>query len=378
MHITSPLSEDRAGALPAGGGARGGADGQDALEHEAATWAVRRHGGLDVEGYARLQAWLAADPAHAAALDTMAATLQGVRHLPAQDVARLRAALPDQMGRAAPQPSFWNARLRPFVPHTAAAMLALAVVGAGWFGWWLQPTFEQAYASQRGQQIVTTLPDDAAAGSTVQLDTATRIQARLYRNRREVVLSGGQAMFAVHSDPGRPFLVIAGDLRITVVGTRFSVRHTTDGVDAGRTVVAVEEGRVRVERQSASASGGARASVPQGAPAVVELTAGQMLEGPGQQDPDSGVGTVTSIAPAAVAQWRSGRISFDRTPLVQALAEFERYGPTGLVVRDPAVAALPVGGSYGLRQHQRFAEFLPQLLPVRLVQQGGVTEIVAR
>lgn len=360
---TSVHSLDHAArGLPAG---QGVGDEEEALEHAAATWAVRRHGGLDAQGQAALQAWLAADPRHAPALDAMAATLHGVRNMPAHDATRLRAARPR---REAARKGFWQGRVRPLVPHAAAALVAVAVVGGGWFGWWLQPTFEQAYASQRGQQLVATLPDDAAAGSTVQLDTATRLTARLFRDRREVALADGQAMFAVHPDPGRPFHVLAGGLRITVLGTRFSVRHTADGVGAGRTVVAVEEGRVRVERQ---AGGG------QQAPATVELTAGQMLEGAAAQD--AGIGTVTSVAPASVAQWRSGRVSFDRTPLAQALAEFERYGPTGLVVRDPAVAALPVGGSYSLRQHQRFAEFLPHLLPVRLVpQQGGSTEIVAR
>ena len=42
------------------------------------------------------------------------------------------------------------------------------------------------------------------------------------------------------------------------------------------------------------------------------------------------------------------------------------------------MAALPVGGSYSLRQWQRFAEALPQALPVRLVRRGDVTEVVAR
>ena len=37
-------------------------------------------------------------------------------------------------------------------------------------------------------------------------------------------------------------------------------------------------------------------------------------------------------------------------PLAQALAEFERYGDTGLVVRDPAIAALKVHGSFELQQ----------------------------
>jgi transmembrane sensor len=380
---------DCSGAAPEGERARGQAPEeapQEALERQAATWAVRHHGGLDPDGLARLQAWLSADPRHLRAFDAMSATLRGVRQMPAQDAARLRAGLPESVvprrssakPSATKPPAWWS--LRPFVPHAAAAVVVLALAGAGWFSWWQQPTFAKSYATQRGQQLLATLPDDAAAGSTVQLDTGTRVHARLFRNRREVELRDGQAMFAVHADKDRPFHVFAGGLRITVVGTRFSVRHTQTGIDAGRTVVAVEEGQVRVERAQAAGSGaGASGSqAPAQQATSVELHAGQMLEGSGGADGGPELGTVRTVAPQAVAPWRNDRISFSQTPLAQALAEFERYGNTGLVVRDPAVAALPVGGSYSLRQHQRFAEFLPQLLPVRLVQRNGVTEIVAR
>jgi transmembrane sensor len=236
------------------------------------------------------------------------------------------------------------------------------------------------------QQLKASLPDaaqqSAAPGSVLQLDTATQIQVRLYRDRREVHLQSGQAMFAVHSDPQRPLHVVAGALHITVVGTRFSVRHTGTGLDAGQTVVAVEEGRVRVERRRPGADSTDGTEAPQdlaastGAPAdhPVELTAGQAVVA----DAQGRIGPVATLATNAIAPWRDGRLSFDQTPLAQAIAEFERYGRTGLVVRDPAVAALPVGGSYSLQQWRRFAETLPQVLPVRLVRRGEVTEVVAR
>lgn len=354
------------------------AQGQDALDLDAATWAARQRNGLSTEDRADLQAWLDADPRHAAALADMAATVEQVRRLPAGDVAALKRGLP----ATAPTPSAtvpntrqrtrgrpgWRASLGPLLAPAAVAVLVVALVGAGWTGWesWRSlPTFEQAFATERGQQIVATLPDDPARGSTVQLDTATRLEARLFRSRREVHLQEGQALFSVHADQDRPFHVWAGNLHITVVGTRFSVRHTTAGLDAGHTVVSVEEGHVRVVR---TARDGPTSDAP------VDLVAGQMLVG----DDSGRIGPVTRLSPAAIAPWRSGRINFDNTPLAQALAEFERYRSTGLVIKDPAVAQLPVGGSYSLQQFGRFAEALPLVLPVRLVPQGDVTEIVLR
>lgn len=329
------------------------------IQAEAALWLTRRRAGMDARQAADLEAWLAADPRHSRACDEMAATLGALQALPAHAVDALRA------GIARP-PSARTHRLSSlaaWLPRMATPVLVASVLGAAGYGWWRMPTFEQAYATTRGQQVLATLPD-AAQGSTVQLDTSTRINARLFHGRREVQLLEGQAMFAVHSDSSRPFHVLAGGVRITVVGTRFSVRHTRSGLGAGQTVVSVEEGQVRVQREATAGS----------TAAAIDLRAGQSVAADGNGD----LGTVTAVPPAAVAPWRDGRVSFDNTPLAQALAEFERYGSTGLVVRDPALARLPVGGSYGLRQFRHFADTLPQVLPVRLEQRGDVTEIVAR
>lgn len=348
------------------------ARGQDPLDVAAATWALRRRNGLDAAGEAELADWLQADPRHAEALDDMARGLDDLQHLPDDEIASLKAALTDAPlpetlcpARAPASPMRWWQGLQlNWLPQAALAATVCVLCGSVWLGWqhWQeQPVFAQAYATARGQQLNVALPDAPLQGSSLQLDTASRAEVSLYRDRREVRLSEGQAMFVVHPDASRPFHVWAGGLQITVVGTRFSVRHSAQGQDAGQTVVEVEEGRVRV----APALPGQ---------AAVELVAGQRVAADGH----GGLGAVASKSPGAVAPWRSGRVSFDQTPLAQAIAEFERYGSTGLVVRDPAVAVLPVGGSYSLKQHRQFAEALPHLLPVRLVRRGELTEVVAR
>jgi transmembrane sensor len=128
-------------------------------------------------------------------------------------------------------------------PCLAAAVLAL--VGGGWLGWshWRsQPLFSEHYATVRGQALQVRLPD----GSQMLLDDASQAQVQLFRGRREVRLLEGQALFHASADAQRPFEVRAGHTLVTVLGTRFSVRHTRAGLDAGQTVVEVESGRVRV------------------------------------------------------------------------------------------------------------------------------------
>lgn len=355
---------------------------QDPLDVAAATWAARRRNGLDARGTAALQDWLGADPRHAQALAEMEQTLGALAQVPPPERAALRTcrtahgdvtacatvAAPAKRSARAARPTrvSWFAQ-------AALALVLLLAVGGGWLGWdrWQgQPQFAQFFSTERGQLLSVTLPDAASGGSTLQLDTATRLQARLYRSHRDLRLADGQAMFSVHADPARPFQVRAGAVRVTAVGTRFAVRHTASGIDAGKTVVSVEEGRVLVSALAPDDDG--RPTLAH--QAAVELGAGQML----QAGPDGRLGPAMPVAATAIAPWRSGRISFEHTPLREALAEFERYGRTGLVVTDPAVAALPVGGSYQLRQFQQFARALPEILPVRLVPSGDSMEIVAR
>lgn len=372
-----PATDDHAPRPPRQGGARKdervSGDALDAeladlsaAEAQALRWLVRREDGLDAASEAGFQAWLHADPAHRAAFDDLAGAWQGVDAIPAEGVARLRAGVPAR-GPAAPparhaKPS-GRAGWFAWAPGALAAGVVVAMLGGGgWLGWnhWQQQAvFSQHYAAARGQQLETRLPD----GSTLRLDTASQADVTLYRQRREVRLPEGQVMFSVQGDKARPFDVLAGPLRITVVGTRFSVRYTPS-LGSRQVQVAVEEGHVRVARADAAGPGAD----------AVELTAGQAVAADGQ----GRLGPVVPVAAQGIAPWRGHRVNFDNTPLAAALAELERYGDTGLRVRDPAVAALRVTGSVDLRRVGDFARSLPHVLPVRLVPREGVDEVVAK
>ncbi len=362
--------------------------GQDPLEVEAIGWMVRRQDGLTAEEEAELQEWLERDPEHAKALEQAEGVWGRMDELPEEGVDALKAGLPpsaegpaplalppiahpaaaDERRRPAGAPSSpgrraWLANLGWLVPQAGVAAVALGVVGSGWYGWniWQQqPTFTQSLATARGEQRQLALPD----GSTLWLDTATQVEISLYRQRREVRLLEGQAFFSVQHNSAQPFDVLAGATRVTVVGTRFSVRNTRSGLgEEGQVSVAVEQGRVRVA---------SRQRTQELAGAAVELVAGQSVS----TDASGLPGPVQHEA-APAANWREGRVSFNGSTLAQAVAEFERYGDTGLVIRDPAVGALKVHGSFELRQLAAFARALPRVLPVRLVPKDGKTEITA-
>src|SRR5690606_5015875 len=115
-------------------------------------------------------------------------------------------------------------------PAAAAAMLA-ATLGAGV---WISrtpadpgppPVREAApaakrYATKVGERLNVRLED----GSIVALNTATVLEVAYSPGRRDVRLVRGQALFEVARNHDRPFIVTAGDRRVTALGTAFDVR----------------------------------------------------------------------------------------------------------------------------------------------------------
>ncbi len=332
---------------------------KDRIDCEALDWLVRSQGAPDAATLQALRAWRDADPQHAAALVRWQQEWSALDALPAAAVQHLRAGLMQDKARARalarPRARSWG--WGQGTATAASVCLVVAATAMGYHHWQQQPVYEQALATGLGQQSEVHLPD----GSTLRLDTNTRLDVTFRRQRREVVLPEGQAVFKVQGDAARPFDVLAGPLRITVVGTRFSVRYTP-GVpgDAG-VRVAVEEGRVRVARADDAE------------PQVIELTAGQQVS----SGADGRLAAIAAVPAAGIAPWRDGRVSFDDTPLSQALAEFARYGSTQLVVRDPGVGALRLTGTFDPRRLDNFTRSLPSVLPVQLRAHGAVTEIVA-
>lgn len=338
------------------------------LRQQALDWLVRRKdAGWTAQDEAHFQDWLNADPRHAdsyalcderwSQLDTMPADLvAGMRRKLSADKAQASAAA----GRS--QPS----RRRFLAWPTASALTMAALGGVGYMAWQhlqAQPLSVQAYQTERGQQRNIALAD----GSRLRLDTATRLEVRMFRQRREVHLLDGQAVFEVQHD-GRPFHVLAGHHRVTVVGTRFSVRYTP-GIPGNEGVqVAVEEGKVRVAALQA-------AEVESGS---YDLQSGSLLSS-GQQiaaDDQGSLGEVSSVSADGIAPWREQRVSFVDVPLSQALAELERYRPMGLLVRDAGVAALRLSGTFDPMAVVALHKALPRVLPVRLLERNGITEVV--
>jgi transmembrane sensor len=212
------------------------------------------------------------------------------------------------------------------------------------------------YRSQIGAIEIVTLAD----GTKVTLNTNSAVHVALSAMERRVDLIDGEAFFEVAKDTRRPFVVSAGGKLIIAVGTKFSVlRGVLD------TRVVVTEGRVKVEEMHGSVIPG---------PAT-ELPAGSIARA-------GSAGVLVNHATVAEAEtymsWRSGYIALRDTELAVAVTEFNRYNRKQLVIADPSIAQLRIGGNLRAQNVEAFVRVLEEGFPVRAEDEGDRIVLRAR
>lgn len=196
----------------------------------------------------------------------------------------------------------------------------------------------EVYATLIGEQETVTLPD----GSTVLLNTASRIQVMYSAEARRVALSDGQALFEVEKG-ATPFIVEAGGSQTTALGTAFEVYLPAEGVR-----VTLIEGSVNV------------------------FAAGEdTLLVPGDQLSLAGQGrSVTRVDPGRALSWQSGMITFMDVTLAEAAAEMNRYSETKVQI-EGRVAEERLSGVFRAGDQEGFVAALEGVLSVDAEQRGG-------
>ena len=325
------------------------------IDEEAATWVWRMEPGAytaaDEQAY---QAWLRQDPRHQAALDEMRRVWGALDHLAEVRREEKIATFTDAARRHA------RAGRRRWLWAAAAAL----VVIAGGLAWLWPGSERQTLATAVGQHRDFRLAD----GSVVALNTNSIVEVDLGRTARHVQLRQGEAHFQVAHDRARPFLVQAGDAVVRAVGTEFAVRLRGDQ----HVEVMVNEGRVEVQTTPAAAGA---ASAPARPPTVHALAAGEQLS-------TATPGAVVAVSPGELSSelaWRQGAIVFDNEPLAEAVTEIERYTNTRIVVSDPEVRSLRLGGRFRTDDLPGFLDGLQTALPVSVRRgDGGVVYVEPR
>lgn len=230
--------------------------------------------------------------------------------------------------------------LRPVSRRTwlvgTAAGLAASVAGLA-----IMVDRAEPYATVVGEIRRVPLAD----GSVATINTASRIEVALTTNEREVRLTEGEAWFEVAKDRERPFVVLAGPIRVVAVGTAFSVRRNVDTTD-----VLVTEGVVEL-----SVGGARTALISAGNRATIDLRHEVVERRPIQDD-----------AIERTLAWRSGRLFFVDEPIGDAVAEINRYNRRKIVLRNPELSRHRFDGVLHTDEPDSFARSVAQSFDVEV------------
>ncbi|HKZ11006.1 MAG TPA: FecR domain-containing protein [Rhodanobacteraceae bacterium] len=335
------------------------------IERTASIWLARRDaGGWSDRQQTALNAWLAESVAHRVAFLRLQAAWEETARLKAFAAGGSATGVPAR-GEWAHSPYFASPvggdlparfgrdarkhgrRRWPLFAGIAASLLAIAAV-AGGLAWSHYTRVETgAWRTALGAQQVVQLPD----GSTATLGSDTGLRMAFSRSERDLDLARGEAFFDVAHDAARPFVVHVEGYRVTAVGTRFDVRRGHDD----KLRVVVTRGLVRLQSTNDPAQAGTM--LPAGSIAMID-------------DTDVLVQQVPLDEARERLSWRDGYAVFHGTPLAEAVGEFNRYNARKIVIADPSLDALRVGGNFRLDNSAAFVRLMQEVFPVQAAQHG--------
>ncbi|MEJ1963534.1 MAG: FecR domain-containing protein [Gammaproteobacteria bacterium] len=302
---------------------------RQALEQAAAAWNVMDSlaGLLDPHETASSAA---ASAGQAAPEATMAASASGRQTTPA--VAKSASAFEADTARRASRYGFSPARMT----VAALVVLVVAVIAYRFLPGALRPDVPTIrYSTAVGEIKTVTLPD----GSEVRLNTNSAVRVA-FPGKARVIQLDGEAYFKVAPDPQRPFVVYAGRFSVKALGTAFAVHALENGVDLTVTAGHVELASFKEPPADVASRGVAPTDH---AETRVPLLKGQHAYFRGESKLIESLGTQ---ALEERLSWRDGMLIFDNDRLSDIVAELNRYSTTRIVISEPAIQDLRLGGYF--------------------------------
>lgn len=316
----------------------------DQVLDEASEWFVELNDGeVDAQTRERFGQWLRRSPEHVHAFLNVSAAWSD-----ADVLARTRESIPELEEMAASEgavvrmPEREVRRLGTYRRRwwkgmaIAAGIAGVSICAAALL--WLQTMGYTSYAAEVGERRSIVLAD----GSTLDLNSRSRVRVRYTQASRSVELIEGQALFHVAKDAARPFVVSSAGTKVRAVGTAFDVYQKRDD-----TIVTVVEGRVEVSEGAAKqrASAGERV-----------VAADDVVAKPERAD-----------VPAATA-WTQRKVVVDSMPLHEVIDELNRYRTRPLVLNDEHLRDYHISGEFSSTNATGFLQFLEHRFAVEIVE----------
>ena len=306
-------------------------NGEDRLLDAAAAWLANLDG--DAPDFDGFTAWLESDARHPEAFDAAVAMADMIAdnapeiasQLPANDIG-------DAVTEQQPaQTTFWASRR-----WMAAVFVILLMIPALWM---LRGPSQVVHSSDATPQAIA-LND--------RIDVTLDRQSRLLSangDAEQLELAQGSAYFDVQHDPDSIMTLTVGDIKISDIGTRFSVSKSPNG-----TSIAVAEGQV---------------SVRNGKAPPMTVVAGQRLDISGKKT------RMSQIQPQHIAGWRNNQLYYDNATLIDVTQDMSRYTQKPVVV-DASVADIRFSGVLNIGDGTKLDGDLAAILGLERVEQDKV------
>ena len=368
------------------------------IKEEAGAWIVKMdQGELSPEQTAELQQWIAKSDFHRNYLhqlahnwDSMGILQELAALFPIQPTAVMPATQPVMPAKAGisnpqpPTPKTWLQNLiaqlkqpKAWAPTLATFALVAILINTQ------QPNH---FETDIGQQASYQLSD----GTRITLNTNSELKVDYSQDRRRIYLLRGEAHFDVAKNPQRPFMVYAGEGMVWAVGTAFNVRYLNAGNHAGNLPdslvgtlvgtsidVTVTEGTVKIfadiepDKNTSLDVNDAQSSP----------TDHEQLVHAGKSVQYSKVINATQTTPAQVLEqklaWQHGALIFKGETLEQAIKEIARYTDKQLIITDPSIKNIRVGGHYKTDNIDSLLASLSETLEIKLEQKGSQLHLSA-
>ena len=216
------------------------------------------------------------------------------------------------------------------------------------------------YSTAIGEVSNVGLPD----GSTITLNTDTRINVKFSDAHRELWLEQGEAFFDIAKDSSRPFLIHTTKKTVRVVGTKFNIKLSQTGFD-----IAVAEGIVAIEEKAEASEDEHAKNNSQ-----VLLEAGAVAS---FNDASALIAKESVDSVVKAHSWRTGYLRFDEERLEKVVASFNRYRSKKIVI-SPEVADLRISGVFKLSDGDAILTALEATLPVEIKKENEKIKLVKK
>ena len=234
----------------------------------------------------------------------------------------------------------------PFRKMQVAAAILLLALGSWWLYTLNKPT---SVAMIDKQSFSNTMIDTLADGSIITLNKNTLLSyPASFRSKTRTVKLKGEAFFKVSPDKTKPFIVDAGNVTVTVVGTAFNIKNYDS-----TTQVIVESGIVEVK------SGDQSIQLHKGEKVLVKNTAAPFER--------------SLVRDSLYNYYRTKKIICNNTPLPDVIETINQAYNTHIVLGDDALKQLRLSTTFQDESLETIISVIRQTFYLDVTQHGDST-----